>query len=93
MTTTAIASAAMTDDQIPFIPLPPAASKIRGITITATVWNTSVRKNEIMAETGPLLRAVKNEEPKMAKPVNRNAKEQYKNAVFVISKRAGLYPT
>ena len=76
VTITAIASAATTDNQIPFIPSPPAASKIKGRVITAMVWNTRVRKNEIMADTGPLLRAVKKDEPKMAIPVKRNAKEQ-----------------
>ena len=93
VTITAKASATIMENQIPLIPSPPSASKINGRVRTAKVWNKSVRKNEIIADTGPLLSAVKKEEPKIAKPVNKNAKEQYKNAVFVISNRAGLYPT
>ena len=38
----------------------------------------------------PRFNAVKNDEPKMAIPVKRKAKEQYIKAVFVISKRSGL---
>ena len=93
VTITAKASATIIENQIPLIPSPPAASKINGRVRTAAVWNNSVRKNEIMADTGPLFSAVKKEEPKIANPVNKKAKEQYINAVFVISNRAGLYPT
>ena len=49
--------------------------KIRGKTKTAIVWNKRVRKKEMIAEMGPLLRAVKKEEPKMATPENKKEKE------------------
>lgn len=53
----AINSAATMENHIPLI------SQMSGKISTAAIWNTSVRKNEINAETRPLLRAVKKEEP------------------------------
>ena len=50
----------------------PSSSRIRGRSITAAVWKTSVLKKEMSAEVSPSLRAVKNPESKMAKPANRN---------------------
>lgn len=49
-------SATNTDNQIPFIPI-----NSGNINITIT-WNTKVLKNDIKAETNPLLSAVKNDE-------------------------------
>ena len=62
VTTKVIASAAVTASQIPSIP------KRSGSRQTAAIWNTSVRKKEIAADTAPLLRAVKKEEAKKLKP-------------------------
>ena len=77
---TAIASATTIDHQIPFPP------QTRGKTITAATWKTSVLKNEIIAEIGPLFSAVKNDEPYIAKPEKINEKEQTRNACLVSSK-------
>ena len=93
VTITASASAITMDSQIPIMPSPPAFSKMKGRRKTVTDWKTSVRKKEMTADTGPLFSAVKKDEPKIAVPVKRKAKEQYKNPVFVISKSDGLYPT
>ena len=68
--TAAINSAATMENQMPSIP------QISGKINTAADCNTSVLRKEIKAEMGPLLRAVKKDEPKMAKPVNRNENEQ-----------------
>ena len=51
-----IASAAMIAPQIPSNP------NIKGSSMTAASWNTSVRRKEISAEMRPLLRAVKKED-------------------------------
>ena len=37
--------------------MPSASGKIKGSVKIAAIWNTSVRRNEIAAETGPLLRS------------------------------------
>ena len=42
---------------------------------SAASWNTSVRKNEIAADTGPLLSAVKNDDAKILNPHSRNCSE------------------
>ena len=60
-------SATITENQTPSIP----EGNIRGKIMTVEVWKTIVRKNEIIADTPPLLSAVKNDEPKMLKPANR----------------------
>ena len=69
VTTTAITSATTMESHIP------STLKITGSSITAEISKTSVRKNEMMAEVSPSERAVKKEEPKMAKPANKNANE------------------
>ena len=46
----------------------PFSSRNSGSTNTQMIWNTSVRANEITADTSPLFSAVKNAEPKMLKP-------------------------
>ena len=50
-------------------------------------------KNDMSAETRPLLSAVKNAEPKMLTPTKMNASEYSPRAATVISHRAGSYPT
>ena len=40
----------------------PSMPKNMGSTSTQSIWNTSVRKNDTMADTAPLLSAVKNED-------------------------------
>ena len=49
----------------------PLIPKIAGRISTAAIWKTSVRRKEIAADTPPLLSAVKKEEPKILKPLNR----------------------
>ena len=58
-------SAAMREYQMP------SMSKMSGRMITAADWNKSVLKKDMIAETSPLLRAVKNDEPYMAIPENK----------------------
>ena len=61
----------------------PSSCQISGSSSTAATWNTSVRKNDISAEVSPSFSAVKNEEPKIEKPENRNENEKIANACFV----------
>ena len=42
---------------------------------TARSWKTRVRRKEMMAETSPLLRAVKKDEPNMPIPQKRKCTE------------------
>ena len=70
VTITARASATTIENQIPSTPL-----KIIGKIITAATWKTRVLINEMIAEIGPLFRAVKNDEPKIANPENKKEKE------------------
>ena len=44
--------------------------------ITANVWNTRVRIKDIIAETMPLLSAVKKPEPQIAIPENKKENEK-----------------
>ena len=53
----------------------PSSFQISGRISIAAVWKTSVRRKEIIAETPPLLSAVKKDEVKMLKPASRNANE------------------
>ena len=62
-------SAAVMESHIPSVP------SIRGSMITATIWKRSVLANEMAAETIPLFKAVKKEDPKMLNPIKRNEKE------------------
>ena len=62
-------SATTTEAQIPSSP------HTSGNNITAAIWKTSVLKNEMMAETSPLLSAVKNDEPNIASPENKKLNE------------------
>ena len=66
VTRSVITSAAVTESHTPSIP------RIRGSSRTTAIWNTSVRKNEIAADTAPSLKAVKKEEAKMLKPQIKN---------------------
>ena len=54
----------------------PSSPQISGKISTAADCNTNVLKKEIKAEIGPLLRAVKKDDPKIAKPVKRKENEQ-----------------
>ena len=63
------ASATIADPQIPLIP------KRTGRKRTLSTSKTRVLANEIRAETGPLFRAVKNEEANILKPMKRKAME------------------
>ena len=58
-TATAMASATTIDHQMPSIP------HTRGSSMTAAIWNTSVRKKEMMADVNPSFSAVKKPEKKM----------------------------
>ena len=58
----AIISLATLDSQMPSSPI-----KI-GKIITANAWSRNNLKNDKIADTRPLLRAVKNAEPKIEKP-------------------------
>ena len=60
---TAITSATTMDAQIP------SRSKNMGIIKTAATWNKRVRRKEITAEVSPSFNAVKNPDPKIAKPL------------------------
>ena len=71
-------SDATIENQIPFMP------KIKGKIIIHTIWKTSVRINEIAADTKPLLSAVKKDEPKNEIPQNKNENENIVNALIVI---------
>ena len=68
--TAAINSAATMENQMPSIP------QISGKINTAADCNTSVLRKEIKAEMGPLLRAVKKDEPKIPIPQNKNDAEK-----------------
>ena len=61
----------------------PSVSQKIGKMSTARISKTNVRKKEIVAEVMPSLSAVKNEEPKMAKPEKRNEQEKIGNAWIV----------
>ena len=87
VTATAITSAATIDHQIPFNP------QIMGKIMTAATWITSVRRKAMAADVSPSLRAVKNEEPKIANPENRNETENMEKACTVISNNSFSYPT
>ena len=65
MAATAITSAATVENHMP------SRLQIRGKAKTAEHWKMKVRKKEISAEVTPSPRAVKKEEPKIAKPENR----------------------
>ena len=58
----------------------PSTPSNTGKSSTAPSSKTNVRKNDISADTCPLFKAVKNEEPKMAIPVKRYATEKILNA-------------
>ena len=62
-------SATITANQIPFMP------RIIGRISTAATWNTRVRRKEIAADIPPLLSAVKKDEPKILKPLNRYTRQ------------------
>ena len=57
-----MASAATTASQMPSTPMRSGRVKID------TIWNSSVRKKLMAADTAPLFSAVKNAEPKMLNP-------------------------
>ena len=69
VTPVARTSAAVMDSHIPSTP------QIMGRSRTADTWKTRVRRKDIAAETTPLPRAVKKDEPKIPKPANRKDRE------------------
>lgn len=75
-----IISAPTMDSQIPSI-----SQKI-GNKITAAIWKTRVRINDITADVKPSFNAVKKEEPNTEKPDSRKENEKIENAWFVILK-------
>ena len=64
----------------------PSTSRNIGRISTDEVWNISVLKNEITAETIPLLSAVKKDDAKILNPANTKDTEKIAKAFFVISK-------
>ena len=74
-------SATMTEHHIPVSP------HAIGKSITAATWNTSVREKDTIAEISPLLRAVKNDDVKMLKPINMKDTEKMRMPSVVISRR------
>lgn len=71
----------------------PSSSQSRGSVITQTTCNTSVRMNDMIAETSPLLSAVKNAEPKILKPITEKMNAQIKKPRRVFARSSGLPPT
>lgn len=67
--------------------IPSTSQKIGNIS-TARISKTSVRTKEIMAEVIPSFNAVKNDEPKIAKPEKRNENEKIENAWIVKANNA-----
>ena len=65
----AIISLPVLDNQMPSRPIN------RGITITVIAWYRNKRKNDKIADTRPLPRAVKNADPKILKPTIKKQKE------------------
>ncbi len=74
-------SAVIPESQMPVSPR--SSGRVRMM----DTWNTSVLRNEISAESGPLFSAVKKEEPKIFIPQIRNDMAQIRNPWQVISKR------
>ena len=66
----------------------PSVPMRAGSTRTTAVWNTSVRRNEITAETKPSFSAVKKPELKMLKPVSRNESDYIRKPREVIASSA-----
>ena len=87
LSTRAAASATITDPQIPFTPKKPG--RIRMLSTS----KTSVLANEIRADTGPLFKAVKNEEANILKPMKRKATEYILKALTVKFISSASYPT
>ncbi len=81
LTRTAKNSARTMDTQIPSLPINNGRIK------TAATWNTSVRRNDMIADTGPLFRAVKKDEVQIPKPENRKENEYTKKALNVKSNK------
>lgn len=78
--TIAMISAVTMESQIPSV------SQKSGRIRTAPVWNTSVLIKEIAADTRPLFKAVKKDDPKIANPENKNEKEKMEKARSVSDK-------
>lgn len=88
LTIKAAISAKVSAHQMPSTPL-----KITGRIITAAIWNTSVRKNDIAADTAPFESAVKNDDEKILKPESTNENAKILNAWHVKSASSSSYPT
>ena len=63
----------------------PSSPNIRGNSRTPSIWYTSVLIKEISAEIGPLLSAVKNDEPKIENPEKINDRAKILSPLVVIS--------
>ena len=66
----------------------PLSPYIAGRIITAPIWNTSVLRKDITAETIPLFYAVKKDEPNMSNPLRRKTKAYILNPCCVKLRRA-----
>ena len=82
----AVSSAITTEAQIPST----GGFQTSGNNNTAAIWNTNVLKNDIIAEIRPLFKAVKNPEPNIAIPQNKNWNENILNPLIVKSSVSGL---
>ena len=78
----ASSSATMMESQMP------SSCHNNGNNNTATTWYNAVREKEMIAETKPLLSAVKNADAKIDTPANTKEKENMKKARNVISSKA-----
>lgn len=76
--TSANTSAIVTDHHIP------SRSQKIGMIITAAILKIKVLRNDIAADTPPLLSAVKKDDANIVKPLNMNESENILNACLVI---------
>ena len=65
----------------------PSSCNNNGNINTAPTWYNAVRENDMMADTKPLLRAVKKADENIDTPANTNEKEKITKACNVISSK------
>lgn len=58
-----------------------------GKSITAPIWNINVRAKDTIADTSPLLRAVKKDDTNILKPINMKDTENMRIPTVVISSK------
>ena len=68
----------------------PSNSRINGKVNIITIWNTSVLKNDIAADTNPLFKAVKNDDAKIFNPLIKYDNENNLIALVVNSSNSML---